>query len=139
MEVIIVLLIIGYYLYHRYEKNKRAITVDLVTANLYIFSNCVSKGLNFDEAIDWMIESRYKNSLVYSPDKSFEIINTLKTYYYMNKSKIGKKEWVLEIITRMYEIENEILPERTKAEHLMKIISSFHSQWKIFDIDKHIN
>lgn len=130
MEVILVISVIAIYLYYRHRKNQWEITIGLVQSNLTVYNNSRERGNSFVAALKWMIQSRYLNSLVYTPQQSNEIITQLKNRFEANKNIIDEKGWVLEIITRMYEIENVNLPDSMKSKHIVKIINDFHKYWR---------
>jgi hypothetical protein len=134
MEVILVISVIAIYLYYRYRKNQWEITTGLVQSNLTVYKNSINRGNSSEAALKWMIESRYLNSLVYTPQQSNEIITQLKYRFEANKNIMDEKAWVLEILTRMYEIENVNLPDGMKSKHIIKIINEFHKYWR-FNLD----
>lgn len=129
MEVILVISVIVIYLYYRFRKNQWEITTGLVRSNLAAYKNSILRGDCFEAALNWMIESRYLNNPVYSPQHSNEIIITLKNGFETNKTLLDERSWVLEIITRMYEMENADLPDRMKSKHLVRIVNDSHNYW----------
>jgi len=127
--LLIIIIIIVLYMFFRYRKNEYECTLGLVKSNLSVYYRAVSLGLSYENSLNIMIESRFMNIPLYTPKDSLHYIEQLKNIVLSNKNHVDKKNIVIKILTRMYQIENPNLPDKMRTNHINKIIRAIEKYW----------
>ena len=118
-------------MFFRYRKNEYECTLGLVKSNLSVYYRAVSLGLSYENSLNIMIESRFMNIPLYTQKDIFHYIEQLKNIVLSNVNRMDKKNIVIKILTRIYQIENPNLSDKMKSRHKNKIIGTIEKYWNI--------